>query len=51
MANLGSMKVENLVEGILTVLNNMMTMENTGKYVCVSKDKVPKKWTRKFVTG
>lgn len=42
MAKWGAMPVEKSVEGILTVLDDMMTMENSGKFFCVKKDAAPK---------
>jgi len=42
MAKWGAMPVEKSVEGILKILDSMMTMENTGKFLVVKKDAEPK---------
>lgn len=42
MTKWGAMPVEKSVEGIIKVLDSMMSMEDTGKFFCVKKEEDPK---------
>merc|ERR1740124_606868 len=44
MTKWGAMPVEKSVEGILKILDSMMSMENTGKFYAVKKDEDPKEF-------